>query len=170
MLWCPFNSRLNSSTRTELGAAILTLLAPLTAHIGIDNAAVVQTGNQIINHLRRRTKERGFDDEGRGILGGRASSLHKSTPFKQRWAMMKNGDLWEVFANIVWQRGPESVTISKVKGHATDEMVDEGKVRLQDKKGNDNADSAADKGATSSQKKVHRHGAMYSTRHLEYGP
>ena len=58
MLWCPFNSRLNSSTRTELGAAILTLLAPITAHIGIDNAAVVQTGSQIINHLRRRAKER----------------------------------------------------------------------------------------------------------------
>ena len=80
----------------------------------------------------------------------------------------ENGDLWEVFANIVRRRGPESVTISKVKGHATDEMVEEGRVRLQDKRGNDNADSAADKGATSSQKKVHRHGAMYSTRHLEY--
>ena len=82
--------------------------------------------------------------------------------------MMKGGDLWEVFANIVQRRGPETVTISKVKGHATDEMVKEGQVRLSDKKGNDNADRAADRGATESQAKVHRHGAMYSRRHKEY--
>ena len=135
MTWCPFNSRLNSSTRTELGAAILTLLAPIAAHIGIDNAAVVKTGGQIIEHLRRRAKERWFDDEAKRKLGSRASSLHKPTPFKERWAMMKNGDLWEVFAKIVQRRGPESVTISKVKGHATDEMVQEGQVRRADKKG-----------------------------------
>ena len=113
MTWCPFNSRLNSSTRTELGAAILTLLAPFAAHIGIDNSAVVQTGTKIIDHLRRRAKERWYDDKGIGILGGKASSLHKPTPFKERWAMMKNGDLWEVFASIVQRRGPETVTISK---------------------------------------------------------
>ena len=169
MTWCPFNSRLNSSTRTELGAAILTLLAPVAVHIGIDNAAVVQTGRQIIDHLRRRAKEVWVDSRGIGILGGKASPLHKLSPFKARWAMMKNGDLWEVFTNIVLRRGPETAAISKVKGHATDEMVAEGQVRLSDKKGNDRADKAAEKGAaTGSQYKIHRHGGMYSRRHKEY--
>ena len=95
MLWCPLNSRLNSSTRCELGAAIVTMLAPVAVNIRIDNATVVEKGNQIINHLKRRTSEMWHDDWGRKILGGRASCLHRPTPFKTRWAMMKDGDLWE---------------------------------------------------------------------------
>ena len=47
-------------------------------------------------------------------------------------------------------------------------MVKEGLVRRSDQKGNDSADRAADMGATESQRKVHRHGAMYSLRHKEY--
>ena len=82
MLWSPFNSRLNSSTRTELGAAILTLLAPIAAHIGIDNAAVVQTGTQIIEHLRRRAKERWHDEEGKGKLGEKHPAYTNRPPSK----------------------------------------------------------------------------------------
>ena len=37
--------------------------------------------------------------------------------------------------------------VPKVKGHATNEMVAEGKVREEDKEGNDISDKAADKGA-----------------------
>merc|ERR1712106_846391 len=37
--------------------------------------------------------------------------------------------------------------MGKVKGHATDEMVGDGKVRLIDKEGNDQADKAAETGA-----------------------
>ena len=32
-LWCPFNSLLNSSTRTELAAAIVAIIPPVHAHI-----------------------------------------------------------------------------------------------------------------------------------------
>ena len=39
---------MNSSTRCELGASILAAAAPVTAHVGIDNAAVVLKGMQII--------------------------------------------------------------------------------------------------------------------------
>ena len=48
MLWTPFSSRLNSSTRCELGAVILALLAPFAINIGVDNATVVDKGNAII--------------------------------------------------------------------------------------------------------------------------
>ena len=54
MLWNSFNTRLNSSTRCELGAAIIALLSPLTVNIGIDNATVVKRGNEIISHLRKQ--------------------------------------------------------------------------------------------------------------------
>ena len=58
MLWAPFNARLNTSTRCELGAAIVALLAPCGINIGIDNAAVVSKGNLIIYHLRRQAEEK----------------------------------------------------------------------------------------------------------------
>ena len=54
MLWCPFNSSLNSTTRCELAAATLALLAPVPVNIGIDNATVVLKGNRIIKHERRK--------------------------------------------------------------------------------------------------------------------
>ena len=52
--------------------------------------------------------------------------------------------------------------ISKVKGHATEEMVSEGKVKVEDKKGNDKADEAADQGATKSQGKVQKFAELYA--------
>ena len=57
MLWCPFNSSLNSSTRCELAAAIIAMLGPYPVNIGIDNVNVVLKGNEIIQHERRREKE-----------------------------------------------------------------------------------------------------------------
>ena len=92
MLWCAFNSSLNSSTRCELAAAILALLAPKPANVAIDNANVVQKGNEIIAHARRQEEE----ERSRGkrlILGGSKSVLHKSSPYKKKWSQIKDGDL-----------------------------------------------------------------------------
>ena len=47
---------------------------------------------------------------------------------------------------MILQRCVESVRISKVKGHADDDMVAVGRVRVEDKVGNDFADRAADFG------------------------
>ena len=67
LLWCPFNSLLNSSTRTELAAAIVAIIPPAPVHIGIDNAAVVGTGSQIIKYYgeqERMKKGRKEQDSG----------------------------------------------------------------------------------------------------------
>ena len=58
--------------------------------------------------------------------------------------------------------------ISKVKGHATEEMVSEGKVKAEDKEGNDKADEAADQGATKSQGKVQKFAELYAWRQGMY--
>ena len=76
---------------------------------------------------------------------------------------MKNGDLWQAFTNMVSQRGPETIAISKVKGHATEAMVQAGEVRQADKAGNDSADVAADRGATRSQARVQAFGSSYAS-------
>ena len=58
LLWCPFNSLLNSSKRTELAAAIVAMLPAVPVHIGIDNAAVVGKGSQIIKYYDNKERMR----------------------------------------------------------------------------------------------------------------
>ena len=57
-----------------------------------------------------------------------------------------DGDLLTVIERMIHQRCVRSVRISKVKGHADDDMVAVGRVRVEDRVGNDLADSAADFG------------------------
>ena len=52
---------------------------------------------------------------------------------------------------MVLKRSASSFRVCKVEGHATDAMVVEGKVRREDKEGNDAADIAADFGRLDSQ-------------------
>ena len=69
-----------------------------------------------------------------------------------------------MFAKLVRQRGPNSAKVTKVKGHATEEMVQQGKVKAEEKKGNDHADEAVDAGATQSQGRLSIPGELYSWR------
>ena len=55
-------------------------------------------------------------------------------------------DLLTVIERMILQRGVESVRIFKVKGHADEDMVAVGRVRVEEKVGNDFADRAADFG------------------------
>ena len=70
--------------------------------------------------------------------------------------MTKDGDLWELVSKIVEQRGPRNTSISKVKAHATWEMVEAGEVNIEQQRGNAWADTAADCADTKSQKKEDR--------------
>ena len=81
---------------------------------------------------------------------------------------MKDGDLWEQFQKTVEAKGPKWVKLRKVKGHATDEMVDEGKVEGHEKLGNDKADISADKGATEEDRRLNDFADLYSHRQRFY--
>ena len=48
--WNAFNNLRNSSTRCEIGAAIMALQPPAPVNIGIDNKTCVEMGSRIINH------------------------------------------------------------------------------------------------------------------------
>ena len=70
---------------------------------------------------------------------------------------------------MVDAKGAEAVRISKVKGHATEEMVNQGKVKREHKEGNDASDEAADIG-------VEQHGngllgtsTFFAAKQKEYG-
>ena len=89
-------------------------LVPFT--LGVDNLGVVR-------HVGR-------------LLDGRPGSI----PFE----LLKDGDLLLLIDRMLRLRGPDTVRISKVKGHADDgHGVLHGQVRRDDKLGNDAADEAA---------------------------
>jgi hypothetical protein len=144
-LWTCFNDTQNSSTRCELGAAILGINPPIPAHVGIDNQGLVSIGTQIIEHMEARQEARFKHEEGALRLGGTISPLQRTSPFKRLWSQFQDGDLWERFQRAVEAKGPRWVRLRKVKGHATDEMVSAGNVQEHERLGNNKADANADK-------------------------
>ena len=112
---------------------------------------MVGKGSQIIEYYDERDMMNGSEGGKGKRLGETSSRLRRSTPFKKPWKLMKDGDLWEMFAKAVEARGPGCTNISKAKGHATQEMVDEGKVKKEEKKCNDQTDTGAERGAVTMQ-------------------
>ena len=89
-----------------------------------------------------------------------------------------HADVWLKFWRIAEEFGGEAaITVTKVKAHATQSMVDEGLVDAVDKFGNDMADAAAKKGVamhppidtTADRIRVSRHVAGESVRWLGVG-
>ena len=62
------------------------------------------------------------------------------------FCLCNDGDLIAGLARMLQKTLRNTVRVSKVKGHATDAMVADGRVRKEDKEGNDAADIAADFG------------------------
>ena len=108
---------LQTVQRAEYWGTILALQAFMPIHIVIYN-------NNVCNNIGK-------------VLAG-----WSGTPF----SLCTDGGLLCCIRNMVLYRSARSVRVSKVKGHATDAMVAEGKVRREDKEGNDAADIAADFG------------------------
>ena len=167
-MWCTFNDLQNSSTRCEIGGTLATMMRPVAVNIGVDNKATVDKGGAIIEHQKQRREHELKEKDGALKLGGFYSPLHRQSPWKKAWQLMKDGDLWKAFSEAVASKTPTAVTLTKVKGHATQEMVADGSVRTEDKKGNDEADDAAEKGSTGEQPRIYHLAKMYSRRQGAY--
>ena len=72
--------------------------------------------------------------------------LHDGHPGPIPFELVKDGDLLLLIDRMLRLRGPDTVRISKVKGHADAAMVLDGQVREVDRIGNNAADDAADFG------------------------
>ena len=105
-----------SSTRTELAAGIIAICAHGPVHIGSDSEVFVNTANRILQNLRDNHE-----------------------PYKH-WKLVGDGDLWEHFYCAARQKGPSSIRLTWVKGHATQEHIDQGISTPTKKVGNDEAD------------------------------
>ena len=116
--YCSVPGPLQSVQRAELWGVILALQASCGAHLGVDNLNVVRHVGRLLD----------------GGPGGR--------PFE----IVKDGDLLCLIGRMLQLRGLGTVKVSKVKGHANDGMVLDGRVRDLDLLGNRAADEAADFG------------------------
>ena len=108
---------LQTVQRAEYLGVILDLQALMPVHLGIDN-------KNVCNNVGK-------------ILTGWSGAF---------FSLYTDGDLLKCLHSMVLYRSAHSVRVSKVKGHATDTMVAQGKVRREDKDSKDAADIAADFG------------------------
>ena len=109
---------IQSVQRAEYWGVVLALQAYSGIHIGIDNFNVL-----------------------RGVAALLSQGVTR-TPL----SLVKDGDLLATIHSMLCLRGFDTVKVSKVEGHATRAMVDNGNVRLEDLVGNNGADAAADLG------------------------
>ena len=104
--------------RLSCGGVILALQSEKAVHVGVDNLGVVR-------HVGR-------------LLDG----CYRSLPFE----LVTDGDLLVLIRRMLDLRGRDTVRITKVKGHADEGVVRDGRVRELDRLGNNAADEAADFG------------------------
>ena len=166
--WGTFTALRGSSTRCELATAIMVMLRGGTVHIGTDSLALVKKGTAYLEHLKARRDTRLKESDGALILGGKTSHLHRGTPWRQKWKLMKDGDLWHIFGVSAEAKSPEAVRLTKVKGHATKQMVIHKEVRADDRFGNDRSDQAAEKGVANEQPKLSRLAKFYAGKQKDY--
>ena len=96
-----------------------------------------------------------------------AEAKSGSTP-KRPFELQKDRDLWQIFWESINLKGPHSIKLSKVKGHAKDSDVESGVARRVDKEGNDAADEAADEGVNLHGEKVKRIANLFDYRQQKY--
>ena len=116
--FCCVPGPLQSVQRAEMWGVILALQSSSAVHLGVDNLGVVR-------HVGR-------------LLAG----CPGTTPFE----LVNDGDLLFLNDRMHHLRGRDTVRISKVKGHADEGMVLDGRVREVDRLGKNAADEAADYG------------------------
>ena len=111
-----------SSTRNEVSAAIISLAANGPIHLASDSEGFVNRANALKNKIA------------------------KCKDNKIKWKMHNEGDLWEQFHEALICKNPQAVKIVWTKGHAKQIHIDKGITNIQNKAGNDKADSNAEQG------------------------
>ena len=69
---------------------------------------------------------------------------------------------------MLLSEGVHAVRVTKVKGHASEEGVSEGKVKREDKDDNDTADVGASKGSSQAQELLANLAGLYGYRNEKY--
>ena len=84
-LWNVFNNLKNSSTRCEIGAAVVAMAPPTAVNIGIDSSATTTKGTAVVEHQKKRMQSTLGWEDGTLELGENLSPLHRESPWKRPW-------------------------------------------------------------------------------------
>ena len=133
-----------SPTRCGRAVAIVAVAAPHPTHLGTDSQAFIDRAEHVHALIRAHRRP--------------------ARPF----GAWHDGDLWQQYYNMVQAKGVATIKLSKVKGHATRAMVDDGTVAAADKHGNDFADTIADQAVDMHGKEAVLLGQRLAKRHKEY--
>ena len=133
-----------SSTRLEIAGAIVGLAADGAMHLGTDSKSFMAKALSVHQHINNNTLP------------------------KRPWAIQTDGDMWHMYFRHAAAKHTAAIAISKVKGHATQSMIDQGTVVEADKIGNDKADEAADEGVELFGEAVVRLSRHFAKRHAAY--
>ena len=133
-----------NSTRAEITAGLVALMAEGPIHIGSDSRAFVDRANVILKRI------------------------HQHKRFKRPWGVISDGDLWAHFAKAVKAKGTRGIQITWVKGHANEAHIEAGVTDLFKKQGNDEADNCADRGTSIFGQDLIKTASFVNTRHCFY--
>ena len=112
--WAPMKTHHNSSARVELAALVIAATANMPVRVGIDNKSVVDKATTLINIARN--------------VEALPNGAYPRRPLKKPFVLQTDGDLWGHFWLQLQIRGPRSICVQKVKGHATEKAVALGEV------------------------------------------
>ena len=118
----------------EVGGLINAMTRNIPLCIGIDSKSTVDKATRL---------------QEAAILRCESTSPHWwlwRNPCKRPWSLQTDGDLWQLYWEGLLARGPRTIAIRKVKGHATMQHVADGVATLEEKVGNDTADLYAGQG------------------------
>lgn len=126
-----------SSNKMELAAWVMAVVRNVPIYMATDSERMRQQAVKMMGAARTWTKD---TREYRWLRG---------CPFKTHWGggLQADGDLWELAWQAVLERGPDAQIICIAKGHSTQQHIDSGLATVEQKEGNDWADTSADKGA-----------------------
>ena len=134
-----------SSTRAEIAAGIIAMASHDEVHMGTDSQSFLTRARVSLNMIE-----------------------NKQTP-KRPWSTQKDGDLWHTFCDMAKQKGPESIRISMVRGHATEKKnLGDGIVNRIDKEGSDKADKYAEEGVKGHTEELVKMSRVLATRQSRY--
>ena len=85
-----------SSTEAEIATGIIAMAADTEVHMGIDSNSFMDRAKIIFQMIREERKP------------------------KRPWSTQTDGDLWQIFCERAKQKGPNSIKVSKAKGHANE--------------------------------------------------
>ena len=155
-MWGAMKGQRSSSTRMEIAGLVnaMTRAAPL--HIALDSASAIAKAKRLQQEAVVR------------CMPSTTQWWNLKNPYHRPWGLQSDGDLWKLYWHGLMERGPLSIVITKVKGHATMKQVLNQEVKASDKDGNDWADTYATKGIQEHGPAVVRIAKYFGQRQANY--